>query len=703
MDQFNVRYSIRMCSKKSKFLYNTLLFLFIFKIGLAQQTQIVDFLKVTAQIEPIASEGKVKGTVAYSFKVLQKTDSIYLDAIAMDISNVALEGVRVSAAKDKIWLLDSFEVGREYTAFFSYEAIPKQTLYFAGDQIWTQGQGKYTSHWLPSIDDMNEKMEFDLTIISPSEKTTIANGKLVSTVKRENKTYWKWDMQQPMSSYLVAFAMGDFEKKSVSSKSGIPIELYYKPDDSSKVEPTYRYTQQLFDFMEAEIGVPFPWQNYKEVPVRDFLYAGMENTSATFFSEAFVVDSIGFSDRNYVNVNAHELAHQWFGNLVTETEGTHHWLHEGFATYFALLAEKEVFGEEYYYWKLYQSAEQLKALSDEGKGEVLLNPKASSLTFYEKGAWALHILKEQIGEETFKIAIKNYITKYQYMNVTTEDFLAEARTASGQDLKAFETDWLQQSAFKAEQAYESLIKSVFIKNYFEISALRGVSLKDKRLQLQTALTFPNDYIGQEAVSQLANEPISETLSLYKNGFDSNNLFVRQAIALSMETIPKQLQTEYESLLEDASYVTQEAALYNLWVQFPEKRAAYLDKMEGVVGFQNKNIRQLWLVLATVAEGYKVSEKPKFLDELKNYTASDFSFEIREVAFGYVHELQLWDEVTLKNLVNASVHHSWRFRNTMRKLLEEVLKNESYKSDILNEMESFSEKEKQYVLSKLTKE
>ena len=107
-----------MGSKKSKFLYSTLLFLFIFKIGLAQQTQIVDFLKVTAQIEPIASEGKVKGTVAYSFKVLQKTDSIYLDAIAMDISNVALEGVRVSAAKDKIWCSILLKLAENTRLFF---------------------------------------------------------------------------------------------------------------------------------------------------------------------------------------------------------------------------------------------------------------------------------------------------------------------------------------------------------------------------------------------------------------------------------------------------------------------------------------------------------------------------------------------------------------------------------------------------------
>ena len=115
----------------------------------------------------------------------------------------------------------------------------------------------------------------------------------------------------------------------------------------------------MFDFLEEEIGVRYPWQNYKQVPVKDFLYAGMENTSATIFSDAFVVDSTAFVDKNYVNVNAHELAHQWFGDLVTETHGTHHWLQEGFATYYALLAEKDIFGDDYYYHKLYETSQQL--------------------------------------------------------------------------------------------------------------------------------------------------------------------------------------------------------------------------------------------------------------------------------------------------------------------------------------------------------
>ena len=217
----------------------------------------------------------------------------------------------------------------------------------------------------------------------------------------EKNLQWQFDMQHPMSSYLVAFAIGDFAVKNTNSTSGVPLAMYYNTSDEAKADATYRYTKRIFDFLETTIDIPYPWQNYKQVPVKDFLYAGMENTGTTLFADSFVVDDIGFFDRNYVNVNAHELAHQWFGNLVTASSGEHHWLHEGFATYYALLAERDIFGEDYYYYKLYESAEQLKALSDRGKGQKLVNPKASSLTYYQKGAWALHILNERVGEEAF--------------------------------------------------------------------------------------------------------------------------------------------------------------------------------------------------------------------------------------------------------------------------------------------------------------
>jgi len=635
----------------------------------SQQIEIVDFLKVEAKIFPDVLTKSIKADVKYSFQILQSTDSIYLDAKNMNISAVDDSGILIRAAKDKIWLINNFVSGEEYTVSFSYEVNPQQTFYFMPDgEMWTQGQGKYTSHWLPSIDDTNDKIEFDLTIVSLKENSVIANGRLIKVQSEGNLKTWQYDMNAPMSSYLVAVAIGNFKKEDLTSESGIPLELYFKPKDSLKVEPTYRYSKQIFDFLEKEIGVPYPWQNYKQVPVRDFLYAGMENTTATFFSEAFMVDSIGFNDRNYINVNAHELAHQWFGDLVTAKSDEDHWLQEGFATYYALLAERDVFGEDYFYWQLFQTAEQLKAASDEGKGESLLNPKASSLTFYQKGAWALHVLKELVGDEDFRKAVRNYLEKYKFQNVSSKDFLDEIKSVSTVDISKFEQNWLHQSAFKAEEAYLSLKKSPFINRYFEIAALRATPLKDKKDQLKTALTFPNDFIGQEAVYQLMGEPISGTISLYKTALESNNLYVRQAVVLSLENVPDALLKEYESLLNDDSFVTIEAAMYQIYMQFPQRKIEVLERTKNLTGFQNKNIRQLWLALALITDGYENVEKVNYLNELKSYASEDYSFEIREKAFEYIYELRLWDMTTLTNLVEAAVHPNWRFSKSAKTLI-----------------------------------
>ena len=444
-----------------------LLCLFAFN-SVAQQTDYVDFKRAKVLLSLVPEKQTVKGFVNYKFKILKPVDSIFIDAVNMEFQNIYLNETEISYSNDgnKLWLKHDFKNDSIYNLKFNYIAVPKKAMYFidwdfeeGNKQIWTQGQGTYTSNWLPSIDDMNDKIEFDLSIEFDKNYGVIANGKLIDKQISNSAITWHYTMQQPMASYLVALAIGKYDKKTEFSKRGIPLEMYYYPEDASKFEPTYRYTKHLFNFLEEEIGVPYPWQNYKQVPVKDFLYAGMENTSTTIFSDSFVIDSIAFIDKNYVNVNAHELAHQWFGDLVTETSGTHHWLQEGFATYYALLAEKDVFGDDYYYWQLYDYAQELLEQDNVGQSTSLLDPKSSSTTFYKKGAWVLHMLREQVGDKAFKTAIKNYLLKNQFKNVETDDFISEVEKASGVNLGEFVKAWLESKSFLYENCINSLTKN----------------------------------------------------------------------------------------------------------------------------------------------------------------------------------------------------------------------------------------------------
>ena len=651
----------------------------------AQQSPVVDFTHLQAEVNIDPYHKEVSGDVTYNFDILEATDSIFIDAQNMHFSEVFLNDVPAEFGNDgkRFWLSGSFSPAKDQQLRLKYSAKPQQTMYFINQsawgeaphfQVWTQGQGKYTSHWLPSFDDPTEKLEFDLAFDYPSDKTLIANGALLEAVDlNDSLTRWRFDMEQPMSSYLVAIAAGDYEKEIRFSKNDIPIELYFPPGNRRKVEPTYRHTKFLMDFFEEKTGVAYPWQNYKQIPVQDFLYAGMENTGTTIFSDLFLIDSVGYQDQNYVNVNAHELAHQWFGNLVTAASPEHHWLQEGFSTYYALLAEKEIFGEDYYYRKLFKTAEELKQLSDRGKGMAVVSKNASSLIYYQKGAWALHILQEQIGTEAFDAGVKNFLEKYKFGTATTDDLLTEMEATSGMDLSEFEKNWLKQSAFQGTEALESLKNSPFIQKYLELAAAKPLPVSEKMELLEEALSFPvNDYLGQEAVLQLALEDPSQVTDLYKKAFSSGNISTRQAIAFSLQKIPQELKTQYETLLKDDSYLTQESALYNLWMNFPEERLKYLNELEGVEGFNSKNIRTLWLALSLATPEVSAASKKKYIAELESFTAPHQKFQLRENAFGYLYQLNAFSSETLYNLMEAARHPNYRFREFSKQLLKTLI-------------------------------
>ncbi|MHA6280214.1 M1 family metallopeptidase [Salinimicrobium sp. CAU 1759] len=650
----------------------------------AQQPAPVDFTKLEGVITINPSKRAVSGEIIYALDILEQVDSIFIDAQKMNFSEVFLNNEPVDFGSDdkKFWITGDLSLGKDQELKLKYSAIPEQTMYFIPKkpeeaeeqdyQVWTQGQGKYTSHWLPSFDDPTEKLEFDLSFVYPSNEVLVSNGELVQKEKiNDSLSLWRFDMQNPMSSYLVAVAAGDYEEVA-DLKTGTAMQFYYPVGMEDRVEPTYRHSTFLMNFFQREIGVPYPWQNYKQIPVRDFLYAGMENTGTTIFSDIFLVDSIGYNDQNYVNVNAHELAHQWFGNFVTAQDPEDHWLQEGFSTYYALLAEKEIFGEDYFYRKLFKTAEELKNLSDSGKGQAVVSEGSSSLTYYQKGAWALHILKEKVGKAAFDKAVTNYLEKYKYASATTEDLIAEMEAASGQDLSGFVDDWLKQSAFQGTEALESLKKSPFIQKYLELAAAKPLPVSEKRNLLLRTLSFPvNDYLGQEAVLQLALEEPTKVLDLYKKAFSSGNLFTRQAITFTLQKVPEQLKSDYESLLSDDSYLTQEMALYNLWTSFPESRMDYLQKMEGTEGFLDKNIRTLWLTLSLATPAVETTKKQQYIQELRGYTAPHNRFQVRENAFGCLYQLNAFDDESLRNLKDATEHHNYRFRKFAKKLLETI--------------------------------
>lgn len=684
------------------------LFLLISTITFAQQTKFVDFKSVSGQIVINSQEKSVSGSVRYWFDVLKPIDTIRIDAQNMMFSEVKIKDKEIHFTTNGKQLLLIYPFKKEKnTISFEYKVIPKQALYFVGFeasnnlQIWTQGQGKFTSNWFPSFDDVNEKLTFNLEIGFDSKYQVISNGILQNKVENNNATHWKYAMQKPMSSYLLMLSIGKFDRKIAFSKSGIPLEMYYEPIDSAKFEPTYRYSKQLFDFLEKEIGVKYPWEIYKQIPVRDFLYAGMENTSATLFSSRFVVDSTGFEDRNFTNVNAHELAHQWFGDLVTAESGTHHWLQEGFATYYALLAEKHIYGDDYFYSKLYDYAQELKQASKTDTIPIL-NSKASSLTYYQKGALALHVLREGIGEKKFRKAVQNYLKKRSFQNATTQDFLAKIKKLSHFDSDNFSKVWLESSIFNSQLINDLLSKNINVKLLIEIDKLHNKPLWEKKDFFIKILESDVYWKVKEAiVYQLKNENFQDSKVLLNLALETNNLQVRQAVASILSKIPEEFRTQYESLLLDKSYQTQEIVLFNLWNNFPEQRLNYLEISKNWIGFNDYNLRNLWLSLA-LSTNEHIGNKDMLVKELIDYSSPNFEATTRQNALEKLIAFRIINDTVLKNLVNAATNPIWQFSKFGRENIRVLLKNTEMRLSFERISLNLSDKE-QFQLNRLLKE
>ena len=665
-----------------------LLFLSAFAFG---QNPSVDFLTVRATLQVNPVKRNVIGKCEYVFDVKNKVDTIYIDAQKIEFTDVKINGYNVKSGNNnrQMLLYDGFRKGKN-TLTFGYEAFPTQAMYFVNwdftkeidtpeevqGQIWTQGQGKNTSHWLPSFDDVNEKVLFGLDITFHKSFEVISNGILSKKIPAGDDIIWKYQMTQPMSSYLLMLAIGHFNKIEDRSLSGIPLEMYYEREDSLKTEPTYRHSTKIFDFFETEIGVPYPWGVYRQVPVRDFLYAGMENTSATIFSRDFVVDNTAYIDRNYFNVNAHELAHQWFGDVVTAKTGKDHWLQEGFATYYALLAERHVFGDNYFFLKLYQNAQKIREASKTDTAPIL-DPKASSLTFYQKGAWALYALQEAVGVEKFRIAVQNYLTKFAFKNVTTADFLGEIKLVSDFDTNAFSKKWLEVSVFPEDDVMSLLNKNEFMARYIALQKTPLNLANDKTQILEILRSDDHFSLKELLVHQNIAAPFEEKEYLLSAALKTNEPHVRQAVAATLADIPESFRLQYETLLNDKSYQTQELALFNLWKEFPEHKARYLEMSNEWVGFQDRNLKlmHLSLVLATEMDQKK---KLKAYLEMLSYTGTNYDSNVQQNALEKLLNLEIYTQEVFKGLVYGTGSHRWQFVKFSKDNIRQLLKEKKYR-------------------------
>lgn len=488
----------------------------------------IDQTHLEAKLSFEPKEGRINGQVNLSFiNTTDSLDSIWLDGVNMNILEVKMNDQPLRFIVEKKGVSVFFEtqlsLNTNHIISYTYSATPKRGMYFIGwkhesdefrKQIWTQGQGIDNRHWIPHVDAQHDKLTTTLEIAFPKEYTVVSNGELTSRSNKNGMSLWHYEMTEPHSSYLMMIAIGLYDKTDQKSKNGVVLENYMYPDWHNRYASTYYKNEELFDAMVKEVGVPYPWANYKQVPVKDFQHGAMENTSATIFGDFYCTDDKSFHDDPYIRVNAHELAHQWFGNLVTSYGAHDHWLHEGFATYYSWLIEAEFLGKERLEEIKYK-AQQNIIWADKFDKYPLEHSKAGSSRFYDKGAWILYMLRNHMGDSSYNAGIIDYLDRYKYNLVNTMDFQKAMEAAHGESLQIFFDQWVRRVGIPTVEV-KGWQEGTKIK--LEITQRQPINAENKAYELSIPLeiitdkrTYAHQLFMNKQVKKLTQNLADETL------------------------------------------------------------------------------------------------------------------------------------------------------------------------------------------------
>lgn len=424
---------------------------------LSPSEHVLDFTHLRLEIWPDPKAGTISGKVTETFRPLRpQVDSFFIDGIHMTVTALTLNGQPVKFHVDSAGITivpgKPLSWNTDDSITIQYTATPRKGLYFIGwndpdnlsrKQIWTQGEAVDNRYWIPLYDEPNDKLVTELIVHFDKDYQVLSNGRLVDKKQNADGTMtWHYTMSHPMADYLIMLGVGKYDIRETHSASGVPLHLYYYPEWKDRVDPTYQYAEAMVDFMEKETGVKFPWESYSQIPVQDYMYGAMENTTATVYGDFYLLDQRGTLDRSYIAVDAHELAHQWFGDDVTARSDAHGWLQESFATYYNQLFEKEVLGEDHFEWE--QRGAGNAALEDSKHNLFgVASSEGGGNRIYGKGAYVLDMLKYVVGSrEAYNKAIQYYLQKYAYGNVDSHDLLTAFEESTGMDLQWFWDEWL---------------------------------------------------------------------------------------------------------------------------------------------------------------------------------------------------------------------------------------------------------------------
>jgi aminopeptidase N len=404
------------------------------------------------------------------------TDSLTLDAKGMDIKEIAV--VRGNSKTPLKYSYDSMQLritldklykkGENYTLYINYVSRPNDLkiegsaaitgakgLYFINPkgedegptQIWTQGETESNSAWFPTIDKPNQKTTEEIYMTVPSKYVTLSNGLLVSQKKNSDGTrtdYWKMDL--PHAPYLFFMGVGDYAIVKDKYKNK-PVDYYVEKEYASVAKKIFGETPAMIGLYERLTGVPYAWPKYDQIVGRDYVSGAMENTTATLHQESAYQNARQLVDGNtWEDVIAHELFHQWFGDLVTTESWSNITLNESFADYSETLWDTYRHGQDAGDEHIEENRQAyLRNPADESKNLVRFYYQNREDVFdqvsYPKGGAILHMLRNYVGDSAFFKSLNLYLNTNKFKSAEAQQLRLAFEEVTGQDLNWFWNQW----------------------------------------------------------------------------------------------------------------------------------------------------------------------------------------------------------------------------------------------------------------------
>jgi aminopeptidase N len=447
-----------------------------------------------------------------------------LDAKGMDIHNVSMafkeSKKNLKYTYDglllKIDLNKNYQAKENYIVYIKYTAKPNEYktkgstaitdakgLYFINPlgleknkptQIWTQGETEGTSVWIPIIDKPNQKCTQEFYLNVPNKFVSLSNGLLVKQVDNKNGTRLDvWKMDLPHSPYLFFIGVGDYAIIKDNYK-GKEVSYYIEKKFEKEARKIYGKTPQMIALYEKLLGIPFPWAKYAQISGRDYVSGAMENTTCTLHGDAVQQDARELVDGNHwENTIAHELFHQWFGDLVTAESWSNLTVNESFADYSQTIWLENSKGKDEGDYENYSGLKSYLSSPIDAEKDLVrffYNDKEDmfDLVSYQKGGRVLHMLRHFVGDEAFYKSLNKYLTDNKFSNGSAIKLKLAFEAVTGKDLNWFFNQWYFGNGhpfIRITQQYNAATKQIMVK-------LSQTQVQNKLFELPVGIDI---YIG----------------------------------------------------------------------------------------------------------------------------------------------------------------------------------------------------------------